>query len=311
MTAPSQRTRPVFNTALLLEKAPSRSRALQETLFVFFSVFAPTGFAGLGRGAVAVAGVVLLAWGLYLLRPWAAPRPQAWGCAVGLVLALVAASAGAWETAGSGPSVALSLSMTSLSIRALGMCLLVALLLWRDGQGPAQVGVVREGWARELLFGVPVIIGTYVVHIAVALPLGAIAMALKLTDKELMARKEVATALLETDLSIPAFAAIMVLVTGFEEFVFRAFLVPRLRVVLGRWVAAVLAGAALFAVGHFYEGVIAVFQTFALGVWFGFVLLYRGRLLPLVIAHATFNTVSYSLMLWLARSGLLEKLPSP
>ncbi|WP_343073517.1 CPBP family intramembrane glutamic endopeptidase [Pyxidicoccus fallax] len=297
----------MFNADVLLEKAPPRRRALQEVAFVFLAVFAPSVVGGLGRWAVVAVGVALLGAGLFLLRP----RKEDWAAILALIVALVGACAGVWELAGAEKPEGLSLSMTPLSIRALGMCLLVAVLLWRDGQGPAQVGVVREGWPRELLVSLAVIAGTYVVHIGVAVPLGLLAMALKLTGAELMARKDVAKALLETNLSVPAFAAIMLVVTGFEEFVFRAFLVPRLRVVLGRWVPAVLAGGVLFAVGHFYEGVIAVFQTFALGVWFGFVLLYRGRLLPLIIAHATFNTVSYALMLLLARSGFLDKLPTP
>ncbi|MFP2904804.1 CPBP family intramembrane glutamic endopeptidase [Pyxidicoccus sp. 3LFB2] len=297
----------MFNADVLLEKAPSRPQALQEVAFVFFAVFAPSVVAGLGRWAVVAVGSVLLGAGLFLLRP----RKEDWGAVVALIVALVAACAGVWELAGAKKPEGFSLSMAPLTLRALGMCLLVAVLLWRDGQGPAQVGVVRAGWPRELLVSLGVIAGTYVVHIGVAVPLGLLAMALKLVGAELGARKDVARALMETGLSVPAFAAIMLVVTGFEEFVFRAFLVPRLRVVLGRWVPAVLAGGVLFAVGHFYEGVIAVFQTFALGVWFGFVLLYRARLLPLILAHATFNTVSYMLMLWLVRSGLLDTLSTP
>jgi membrane protease YdiL (CAAX protease family) len=313
MTAPgAEQAHPlVRNAAGLLEQAPPRRRALAEAAFVFLAVFGPSTSAGLGRGALVAMGLALLAWGLALLRPWEPPRAQAWGGTLGLVLALGAAVAAAWQVAGAAKPEALSLSMTPLSIRALGMCLLVAVLLWRDGQGAAQVGLVREGWPRELLVGVPVILGTYAVHVAAGVPLAMLAAALGLADKELTARKQMATALLDMDLSVPTFAAYMVVVTGFEELVFRGFLVPRLRVVLGRWGAAVPASAALFAVGHFYEGTLAVVQTFVLGVWFGCVLLYRGRLLPLVVAHATFNTVSYALMLWLARSGLLDKLPSP
>jgi membrane protease YdiL (CAAX protease family) len=36
-----------------------------------------------------------------------------------------------------------------------------------------------------------------------------------------------------------------------EEIAFRGFLLPRLRITLGRWITAVLAGAALFGSGHF------------------------------------------------------------
>lgn len=199
-------------------------------------------------------------------------------------------------------------SMTWLCLRALGMCLLVALLVWRDGQGPAQLGLVREGLGRELLLGIPVTFGAYAANIAAALPLALLAALLKLTAKETAARTEVATALVETGLSLPVFAAAMVLVTGFEELAFRGFLVPRLRVLVGRWSFAVILSALLFGMGHFYEGTLAVAQTAVLGIYFGFVFLYRGRLPSVMLAHAAFNTLNFALMMWLQRSGLLEKL---
>ncbi|WP_336243198.1 CPBP family intramembrane glutamic endopeptidase [Corallococcus exercitus] len=298
------------DVAVLLEKAPSKRQALAEAAFVFFAVLGPSSVARLGKGAAVAVELALLAWGLVLLRPWESSRRGAWWGVLGLVVALGGAGAGAWVASDAAEAEkGFSLSMAPLVVRALGMCLLVAVLLWRDGQGPAQVGLVREGWARELLLGGGVLVGTYVVHLAASVPLAAVAVALKLAGQELEARKGVAAALLGTGLGVPAFAAIMVVVTGFEEFVFRGFLVPRLRVVLGGWVPAILGAAALFSVGHFYEGTLAVFQTFVMGAWFGFVLWYRGRLLPLIVAHTAFNTISFALMLWLSRSGLLEKLP--
>ncbi len=199
-------------------------------------------------------------------------------------------------------------AMTWLCLRALGMILLVALLLWRNGQGPAQVGLGREGLGREVLLGLPAIPATYAVHIAGSLVVAAIAVPFKLAGKETLARKEVASALVDMGLSVPVFAAAMVLVTGFEELAFRGFLVPRLRVVLGEWRGAVLVSAALFGLGHVYEGTLAVFQTAALGAWFGAVFVWRARLPSVMVAHAAFNTVNFALMLWLHRSGLLDKL---
>jgi membrane protease YdiL (CAAX protease family) len=199
-------------------------------------------------------------------------------------------------------------SMLWLCIRALGVCLLVALLLWRDGQGPAQLGLGRAGLGRELLIGIPVLFGAYAVHLAASLPLAALAALLNLAGKEALARKEVATGLVEMGLGVPAFAAAMVLVAGFEELTFRGFLVPRLRVVLGHWYAAVLVSAVLFGLGHFYEGTLAVIQTAVLGAYFGFVFIARFRLPSVMLAHAVFNTINFTLMLWLHRSGLLEKL---
>ncbi|RKH26096.1 CPBP family intramembrane metalloprotease [Corallococcus praedator] len=297
------------DVAVLLEKAPSRRRALSEAAFVFLAVLGPTSAGPAGRVVLAVLAIALLAWGLALLRPWEAPRGGAWLGILGLLVALGGTGASAWVASAAEVEKGFSLSMAPLCIRALGMCLLVAVLVWRDGQGPAQVGLAREGWAKELLLGVPVLVGTYAVHIAASVPMAAVAVALKLAGKEMLARKGMATALMDTGLGVPAFAAIMVLVTGFEEFVFRAFLVPRLRVVLGRWVPAVLVAALLFCVGHFYEGILAVFQTFVIGAWFGFVFWFRGRLLPLIVAHAAFNTISFALVMWLSRSGFLDKLP--
>ncbi len=297
------------DVAVLLENAPPRRRALSEAAFVFLAVLGPSSAGPAGRVVLAVLAVALLAWGLALLRPWEATRAGAWLGVLGLLVALGGTGAGAWVAAAAEQEKGVSLSMAPLCIRALGMILLVAVLVWRDDQGPAQMGLAREGWAKELLLGVPVLVATYVVHIAASVPVAAVAVALKLAGNEMLARKGVATALMDTGLGVPAFAAIMVLVTGFEEFVFRGFLVPRLRVVLGRWMPAVLVAAVLFSVGHVYEGTLAVVQTFVLGAWFGFVFWFRGRLLPLVVAHAAFNTISFALVMWLSRSGFLDKLP--
>lgn len=204
-------------------------------------------------------------------------------------------------------------SMLWLCLRALGVCLLVGLLLWRDGQGPAQLGLVREGLGREVLISVPVLVGAYAAHIAVSIPIALLGMLLKLTDKEMVARKEVATGLVEMGLSVPVFAAAMVLVAGFEELAFRGFLVPRLKVLLGNWPAAVLLSATLFGLGHFYEGTLAVVQTAVLGAYFGFTFVFvrRFRLPSVMLAHAAFNTINFTLMIWLQRSGVLEKLTGP
>lgn len=199
-------------------------------------------------------------------------------------------------------------TMLWLGVRALGAILLVALLLWRDGQGPAQLGLVRTGLGRELLFALPLTVGTYAAHIAASIPLALLAARLNLQGAEMAARVELAEGLAGTGLSIPAFAALMVVVTGFEEIAFRGFLIPRLRVLLGHWPAAVLASAVLFGLGHVYQGTLAIFQTAALGVFFGFVFILRFRLPSVMLAHAAFNTINFALMLWLQQSGLLDKL---
>ncbi len=201
-------------------------------------------------------------------------------------------------------------SLLWLCLRALGVSLLVGLLLWRDGQGLAQLGLVRAGLGRECLIAIPVLAGAYVANIAVSIPIALVGSLLKLTDKEVLARREVAAGLSEMGVSVPVFALAMVLVAGFEELAFRGFLVPRLKELLGNWTAAVLVSAGLFGLGHFYEGTLAVVQTAVLGAYFGavFVFVRRFRLASVMLAHAAFNTINFTVMIWLQRSGLLEKL---
>ncbi|MCY1080396.1 CPBP family glutamic-type intramembrane protease [Archangium lansingense] len=201
-------------------------------------------------------------------------------------------------------------SMLWLCLRAIGVCILVGLLLWRDGQGPAQLGLVRAGLGRELLIAFPVLLGAYAANIVASIPIAVIGKLLNLTGKELLARKEMATGLVELGLSVPVFAAAMVLVASFEELTFRGFLIPRMKVLLGNWSAAVLLSAAIFGVGHVYEGSLAVVQISVLGAYFGFVFIRRFRLPSVMLAHAALNTISFTLMLWLQRSGWLEKLPT-
>lgn len=195
-----------------------------------------------------------------------------------------------------------------MCLRAIGVCLLVGLLLWRDGQGPAQIGLVREGWGRELLIGFPVLLGVYAGAVVTAIPLALLGKLLNLTEESVSARKELASGFVELGLSVPVFAAAMVIVASFEEVAFRGFLLPRMKVVLGRWSAAVLVSAVLFGVGHFYEGTLAVVQISMLGAYFGFVFVRRCRLPSVMLAHAALNTITFTLLMWLQRSGALEKL---
>jgi membrane protease YdiL (CAAX protease family) len=181
-------------------------------------------------------------------------------------------------------------------------------LVWSDGQGPRQLGFTRAGLGRELLLGGPALVGAYVAHLAAAIPLVLIATLLNLAKDEALVRKELATSLVGSGLSIPAFAAAMVLIASFEELAFRGFLVPRLRQVFGRWWMAVALSSVLFGLGHVYEGTLAIVQTAVLGAYFGAVFLLRFRLASVMVAHGLFNTLNFALMVWMERSGLLEHL---
>jgi membrane protease YdiL (CAAX protease family) len=101
----------------------------------------------------------------------------------------------------------------------------------------------------------------------------------------------------------------LVVLAALEEIVFRGFLLPRARLLTGRWWLAVGLVQILFGLGHVYEGWLAVLQTTMLGIYFSVVFLWRVHLGAVIVAHTAFNAIMFALVLFVQRSGLLEKLP--
>jgi membrane protease YdiL (CAAX protease family) len=192
-------------------------------------------------------------------------------------------------------------------VRALCMVALVLLILRSDGQKNA-LGLYRHEAGIDLLLGLPFTFGAF----ATALVSGLLVMAItraahsSMVDREAMERPSLLLDLFGGT-SLPAFAAAIAVTATFEEVVFRGFLLPRLRHVTGAWWLAVGIGAVAFGAGHVYEGWTAVVQTAALGVFFGVAFIFRGRLLPVVVAHASFDVTVFALLTWLQRSGLLDQ----
>jgi membrane protease YdiL (CAAX protease family) len=102
----------------------------------------------------------------------------------------------------------------------------------------------------------------------------------------------------------------MIIAAAFEELTFRAFLVPRMRVIVGSWPLAILFVSIIFGAGHVYEGAIATFQTAMLGVFFAIMMLIRCRILGPSLAHAAFNTVMLLAIRIITSSHVLERLRS-
>jgi membrane protease YdiL (CAAX protease family) len=184
---------------------------------------------------------------------------------------------------------------------------LLLLLLRADGQPLAAVGIVRAGAARELLAASWMALGTFGVQIVVAIPIGIIGILSGVMQHEATQRTQ-ALGAIAGQASIGEFIVPLLVAAAFEELAFRGFLVPRMRVLLGSWVWAVLAVSVLFGLGHFYEGALAVVQTAFLGIYFSAMLLLRRRLLGPTVAHAAFNTVMLLVVRFVLQSGVVEQL---
>ena len=89
-----------------------------------------------------------------------------------------------------------------------------------------------------------------------------------------------------------------------EELLTRGFLLHRIEG-LTNTTAAVVLQSAIFAVAHFYQGIVGVMNVFLLALVFSAVYLKSGRnLVPLIIAHGLIDMFSMTL-LFLGRGDLL------
>jgi membrane protease YdiL (CAAX protease family) len=89
---------------------------------------------------------------------------------------------------------------------------------------------------------------------------------------------------------------LMVPVAIHEEILFRALLLTYLRRLTGTWWAAVLISTLVFAVLHFDQGFLGVFQVAGLGAIFAITFILSRSLPAVIVAHFIFNTVQLQLM---------------
>ena len=100
-------------------------------------------------------------------------------------------------------------------------------------------------------------------------------------------------AIITLDLNAPLWMlALMMLGIGYcEEFFFRNYLVETMRTVFGKK-AAIIISAVLFALGHLYQGTLAVFVIFFLGLGFQWIYSRYRSIHVNAITHAMFDVIS-------------------
>lgn len=84
---------------------------------------------------------------------------------------------------------------------------------------------------------------------------------------------------------LPAYTFMCITAGICEEIIFRGFLVTYAKSFFENDYPAVIIPAAVFAVAHFYQGIIAVIKIFILSVIFGFIFLRSGSLWIVMFLH--------------------------
>jgi membrane protease YdiL (CAAX protease family) len=195
-----------------------------------------------------------------------------------------------------------------LVLRSLAALALVGALLIADGQSERNIGLDLRRFPREVLWGAPALAGAFVAHVLVAIPIGVVVALRGGAGEQATERIGALQGLAQVQAwqLLPA----LVVLAALEEVVFRGFLLPRSRVLTGRWWAAIALVQLLFGLGHVYEGTLAVVQTMMLGVYFSLAFLWRVHLGAVIAAHTGFNAIMFALVLFLQRSGVLEQMPA-
>ena len=184
---------------------------------------------------------------------------------------------------------------------------LVFVILRANGQPLSSLGIVADGAPREVLHATWMTVGAFVTMFVVAIPIAIIGMRSNVVQQAGAARSETLGTIAAQGSFVEIVIA-MIIAAAFEEITFRAFLIPRMRVIVGSWPIAVILVSIIFGAGHVYEGVIATFQTAMLGVYFAITMLIRRRILGPSLAHAGFNTIMLLVIRVVTSSHLLERL---
>jgi uncharacterized protein len=157
-------------------------------------------------------------------------------------------------------------------------------IVWRGGIKWSDIGIVRIRWVRDIALGL--LLAALILGIDVA-----IILALDVSFLYTMVLPQGAG-------MIAFMALVMILNSLYEEFVWRGYMLHRLKGLLGSMAPAVVVSTVLFASYHIYQGLGGAFMAGIAGlVWCISVILLRS-IWPAVISHTAFNIYVHLHFAW-------------
>lgn len=166
----------------------------------------------------------------------------------------------------------------SVMLRDLALVSLIFFFIWRNGEPAARIGWKLKNSRKEIALGillfVPFTFG------AGLLENGLRAIGLSVPSQPMpsfLAARGMAEIVL-------AFVLVVIVALA-EETIFRGYLVLRLRKVTASPVAAAVLSAAIFSLGHGYEGSAGVVTVGTMGLVFALVYMWRQSLVAPVVMH--------------------------
>lgn len=181
---------------------------------------------------------------------------------------------------------------------SLGVLFAVVTVLWvrmRHGAWREPLGLGRSPGVRDVGAGIGAGLAIFAVTTLLVAPLLFALLSLVTGEPVVAPQQEVLPERpLPLHLAITGVAVILAAPVG-EELFFRGFLFGSLRGRMGFGGAASISGA-VFAVTHYIPLLMPLF--FVVGLGLAWVYERRGSLWTCMVAHAAFNAVGYTLILW-------------
>jgi membrane protease YdiL (CAAX protease family) len=174
----------------------------------------------------------------------------------------------------------LSFVLTAVAtiLRDLALVSLIFFFLWRNGEPAASIGWTSRNIREEIALGLWLFIPLFYGMIFLERVLQASGLSAPSTPlPSFLAAKGMAQSFRATLLVIVVAAA--------EETIFRGYLILRLQTVFSSPAAAVVLSAAIFSLGHGYEGSAGVVTVGVMGLALALVYLWRQSLVAPMVMH--------------------------
>ncbi len=167
----------------------------------------------------------------------------------------------------------------------------VAITAWRThahGWSPASLGLIMRNPPLALLVGIAV-----AAILALTQFLSLRVLATTPSAQHGIPYEMLRKMMPQSGSEIPAFLALVATVSICEDFLYRGFVFASLAILFhGSMTGAAFGSAALFAIGHLYQGRPGVIMTFLLGLIFASIRVWTGTLIPCILIHLVVDSIA-------------------
>ena len=181
---------------------------------------------------------------------------------------------------------------------------LIAFIIRRSGQSWRGVGLTCRAPGLDVLAAGAALMTIYLSQFVIVMVAGILSPEFLFQ----MAKERVKVLYIFPSLHPAVTVAFCLFVGLYEELLFRGFLLTRLRVLFGGWTGPIVFSSVFFAVSHLYEGGFAILQIFILSLVLSIVFVGRGSLVPVALAHAVFDMITFLAAYLIRFQDQLQKL---